>query len=140
MLTGLFLISMVFYLFSNTRSERRVLFFPDEMNRIIKGETRSLPLYDTEEENIALLVKELLLGPEYIYYGNTVPQNSKLNTIILRKDTLYLDFSIDLILEDSECSLEYDEIINLIKKTVIFNFKHIRTVNITIEGQIPASW
>ncbi len=59
-----FLISLLFFLLNNNSFDRRVLFFPDDMSRTVKGETRFLPLYNNEEQTISLLVKELLLGPE----------------------------------------------------------------------------
>jgi|GEM_PF-2542634 len=138
-LLAVFLISLISFLFNSGKYERRVLFFPNDITRIIKGETRYLPVYDSEEKNITLLVKELLLGPEYIRYNQAVPKGTKLNTLIMNRDILYLDFSIDIAIIDSESLLHFDEIINLIKKTVMFNFKHIHTVNITVDGQIPGS-
>jgi len=138
-LIAVFSLSLIFFLFNGNRYERRVLFFPDDMSRIIKGETRYLPRYADEEKNITLVVKELLLGPEYILYGKAVPTETKLNTSILNNDKLYLDFSIDIAISDSNSFLHFDDIIKLIKKTVMFNFKHIHTVNITVDGQIPDS-
>lgn len=138
-LTLVFCISLLLFLISGNKYDRRVLFFPDDMSRIVRGETRYLPVYKSENQNITLLVKELLLGPEYIRYNASVPDNTRLNTLILAGDKLYLDFSIDIAVMDSDSFLHFDEIINLIKKTVMFNFKHIRTVNITVDGQVPFS-
>ncbi|MBI9098974.1 MAG: GerMN domain-containing protein [Spirochaetaceae bacterium] len=138
-LIAVFLLSLILFLFNGNKYERRVLFFPDDMNREIKGETRYLPVYESETENITLVVKELLLGPEYILYDNAVPRKTRLNTLILKGDKLYLDFSIDIAVTDSDSFLHFDDIMNLIKKTVMFNFKHIHTVNITVDGQIPES-
>ncbi len=132
-----FSISLLVFLFNGNKYERRVLFFPNDMSRVIKGETRYLPEYDSLEKNITLVVKELLLGPEYILYGKAAPAKTKLNKLILNGAELYLDFSVDIALIDSESLLHFDDIIKLIKKTVMFNFKHIRTVNITVDGQIP---
>lgn len=136
---AVFSISLIVFLFDGSRYERRVLFFPDDMSRVIKGETRYLPQYDSLEKNITLVVKELLLGPEYILYGKTVPAKTKLNMLILNGGELYLDFTVDIAVIDSDSFLHFDDIIKLIKKTVMFNFKHIHTVNITVDGQIPES-
>ncbi|MDA3811459.1 MAG: GerMN domain-containing protein [Spirochaetaceae bacterium] len=138
-LLAVFLISLVFFLLNNNRYERRVLFFPNDLSRVIKGETRYLPVYDSEEKNITLLVKELILGPEYLQYDISVPEKTRLNTLILNKNVLYLDFSMDIAINESDSFIHFDDIINLIKKTVMFNFKHIHTVNITVDGQIPKS-
>ena len=138
-IVAMFFLSLIFFMINGNKYDRRVLFFPDDMTSIIKGETRYLPVYDSEDKNITLLVKELLLGPEYILYANAVPRKTKLNTLILNRDKLYLDFSIDIAVRDSDTFLHFDDIINLIKKTVMFNFKHIHTVNITVDGQIPDS-
>jgi spore germination protein GerM len=134
-----FCISLIFFLVNGNRYERRVLFYPDAMSRVIRGETRYLPRYESEDKDITLLVRELLLGPEYIRYDNFVPDNTRLSSVILNKDKLYLDFSVDIARVDSKGFLHFDEIINLIKKTVMFNFKHIHTVNITVDGQVPFS-
>lgn len=138
-LIAVFSLSITIFLFSGNRYERRVLFFPDDMSRVIKGETRYLPRYEEDEQNISLLVKELLLGPEYILYAKAVPSDTKLNASILNDGELYLDFSVDIAISDSNSVLHFDDIIKLIKKTVMFNFKHIHTVNITVDGQIPES-
>ena len=47
--------------------------------------------------------------------------------------------NIDIVLNESDSFIHFDDIINLIKKTVMFNFKHVHTVNITVDGQIPES-
>lgn len=139
LLGAVLIISLVSFFLSGNRTDRRVLFFPDDMSGKVKGETRYLPVYGSLEKNLELLVRELLLGPEYLMYAKAVPGNTTLNTLILDKEKLYLDFSIDLAVMDSGSSLNFEDAINLIKKTVTFNFKNIRTVNITVEGQIPGS-
>ncbi|MBN2657083.1 MAG: GerMN domain-containing protein [Spirochaetales bacterium] len=132
-------ISFASFLLAGQQTGKRVLFFPDDMTRKIRGETRYLPVYDSETENIELLVRELLLGPEYLMYDRAVPKETRLNTLIFDKGKLYLDFSMELALSDERGAVHFEEAINIIKKTVTFNFKNVRTVNITVDGQNPGS-
>lgn len=139
LLAAVFTISLVAFLFAGNQEAKRVLFFPDDMTRKVRGESRYLPVYGTDVENIELLVRELLLGPEYLLYDRAVPRDTKLNTLIFDKGKLYLDFSIDIAVSDDSGSVHFEDAINLIKKTVTFNFKNVRTVNITVDGQNPGS-
>jgi len=139
LLAAVLVISLASFLLIGNRTVKRVLFFPDDMTREVKGETRHLPLYESESENIEIVVRELLLGPEYLMYDRALPAKTKLNTLILDGGKLYLDFSIDIAVSDDGDSIHFEETINLIKKTVTFNFKNVRTVNITVDGQNPGS-
>jgi len=130
-------ISVIFMNLSDDRKTRRVLFFPRGIERELVGEVRYLPQRKDQEEAISQVVKGLLLGPAE--YQNTllVPRGSKLNTILLRENVLYLDFSRNVILDHEDQSSYIEEIYEGIKKTVLYNFRYVKEVRMTIEGQIP---
>jgi spore germination protein GerM len=136
---GLFLVSLLFYLMLERGSVERVLFFPQENSSTLVGELRDLPDKRGKEEDIRVLIDELLLGPETLHLDKIAPRGTKLKSLILRRGILYADFSDTIFLGEKVSELSFDEILQTMRKTILFNFKGIKSIIITIEGQIPRS-
>ncbi|HOV62271.1 MAG TPA: GerMN domain-containing protein [Spirochaetia bacterium] len=136
---GLFLVSLVFYLVIAYGSVERVLFFPRENSSTLAGELRVVPDKRGKEEDIRILISELLLGPAKLDLSRVVPRGTRLNSVLLRKGVLYVDFSNDIFLGRKESELSFDEMLAAVRKTILFNFKRIKSIIISIEGQIPGS-
>jgi len=85
------------------------------------------------------MIDELLLGPETLHLDKIAPRGTKLKSLILRRGILYADFSDTIFLGEKVSELSFDEILQTMRKTILFNFKGIKSIIITIEGQIPRS-
>ncbi|MDR3201108.1 MAG: GerMN domain-containing protein [Spirochaetales bacterium] len=114
-----------------------LIFFPEPALKGISGEPRRMYRRDTLEENIRLLVREMILGPMDIRHTNMFPPNTRVRSVFVRNDTAYLDFSPEIIFLDSQMRLSFDELISAVQRTVLFNFRQLSGVVVTVNGQIP---
>ena len=130
----LLLISGGSYFIWGNHLEEQVLFFPSHQNAEVKGEARLLPRKKTTEKSIELLVRELFLGPFSIDYMPVVPRDSKIRSILLRDGTLYLDFNIDIVFQESASSLSLEESLDYISRSVTFNFPKVRKIIYSVNG------
>jgi len=130
----MFLISAVSYLIWGNEQEEQVLFFPTNQTMEARGEARILPRKDTKEQEIELLVKEVLLGPFNIDYMPVFPRDSRIRSIMLREDTLYIDFTIDVVFREAGSSLSLRESLSFIGLSIQFNFPRVRNIVYSING------
>lgn len=128
------LISAVSYLIWGNRMEQQVIFFPTHQTLEMQGESRILPRKRTRELEIELLVKEIILGPFGIDYTPVIPEDSRIRSIMLRDDTLYLDFSIDIVFPEASSSLSLEESMEYITRSVQFNFPDVKKIIYTVNG------
>lgn len=130
----LFIISLSVYIFADNKLVRRVLFFPGI--ETISGEVRRVPRQDSLEDDIELFVNELILGPYNIDHLRVIPENTKLHNLLLRnRSLLYIDFSADLIVSENELSIIQTDILELIRKNLIYNFPILEEITLSVDGQ-----
>ncbi len=135
----LLIISLVFFFFISERSTGRVLYFSNESTGNIAGESRRISNRSTEEDNIREVINELILGPAEISNTRVIPRETKLKSVLLRDDILYIDFTTDIIFEEKGVSMNFPEIIDNIRRTIRFNFPKIKEITVFIEGELPFS-
>ncbi len=129
----LFVISITVYFFSNNYV-RRVLFFPGESS--YSGEMRRVPRQATEEANVELFIREFILGPYNIDHLRSVPENTKLQNLLIRdKSLLYVDFSADLIVYDDKFSIPSLVMVTLIRQNIMYNFPFLKEITLSVDGQ-----
>ena len=130
----LLIFSVIMYSYVDNNLVRRVLFFPDKNN--FSGEIRQLPEQESQEENIKVLINELILGPYSIDHHRTVPEKTRLHSILLRnKSTLYIDFSADLIVSVHEHGIVCSDMLKLIRKNLKYNFPILEEITLSVDGQ-----
>jgi len=131
-----FILSIVF---ANTGFVRlkQVLFFPLDNAKGFNGEQRLIKRYTDREERISSTLREILLGPSELGYEKIVPVGTKIQSLILRENILYLDFSKHFIDDIKGFSLPAEERLRFIEKNLIFNYPFIKEIVITINGQLP---
>lgn len=130
-------VSLLLFLINGTDKHRQVLFFPEYRSSECVGEQRVLPTKPTVEQEIELLVKEILLGPFDVNSVAVLPQESILQTIMLRENRLFLDFSIHVIFQENESRLSFDEALACVRKTITFNYPQIEKIVFTVNGEQP---
>ncbi len=129
----IFVISMSVY-FYNNNLVRRVLFFPGRSS--FSGEMRRVPKQNTVEGDVELLIRELILGPYQIDHLRTVPENTKLQNLLIRdKSLLYVDFSADLVVYDDNFSIVTEKMTTLIRRNIIYNFPFLEEITLSVDGQ-----
>ncbi len=129
---------LFFFLFGNNKAGR-VLFFTDEITGDITGEVRQISLRNSQEDNIEFLLKELILGPVKLSNTRVIPGKTRLKSVLLRNGTLYIDFSRDIIFIENDVSLNFTKILDVIQRTIRFNFPEINEITILVDGEVPIS-
>jgi hypothetical protein len=132
-----FLTALIFFLGEGRSRINCIIFFPEPTREGLTGEPRRIYRQKTPEENVRLLVREMILGPMDIRHTNMFPQNTRLRSVFVRNQTAYLDFSPEIIFLDSQMRLSFDELVAAIRRTVLFNFRQLSGVVVTVDGQIP---
>ncbi len=133
-----FLLAVILINLENARL-KQVLLFPLDNGNGVNAELRMIKKYKTKEVRIAHTVKEMLLGPAILELDRIVPLGTKLQSLILNDQTLFLDFSKDFFQMDSGLSFPFSDRIDLIKRNLKFNYPFLKEVVITINGQLPGS-
>lgn len=129
----LFIISVSVFFFNN-KYIKRVLFFPGRSS--FSGEMRRVPVKDTVEANVELLINELILGPYKIDHLRSVPENTKLQNLLVRdKSLLYVDFSADLLVYDDGFSIVLSKMTELIRLNIAYNFPFLEKITLSVDGQ-----
>ncbi|MBI9102142.1 MAG: GerMN domain-containing protein [Spirochaetales bacterium] len=128
-------LSILFYVVFGYPKVERIFFFPMDHTLETSGESRKVPRHALDEENLEEYVREWLLGPLVLEHRNLYPRNTRLLTLIYREGTLYLDFSMNIMMKSDESPLNFNEILDVITLGVKFNFPVVEKVVYTIEGE-----
>ena len=134
-----FLIALTIFLVEGRTQISSIIFFPEPTLEGVTGEPRRIYRQETLAGNVRLLIREMLLGPMDIRHTNMFPPNTRIRSVFIRGDTAYLDFSPDIIFLDSQMRLSFDELVSAIRHTVLFNFRQLSEVVITVGGQVPGA-
>lgn len=136
-LAGCLVFSLVLFLFIGNTAVRKVMFFPDSRGSSMTGETRYIPRKKSREDMIQKYLQELILGPEKIEFLRLLPRSTKLQSVILRDSTLYIDFNEDILFQDSDTPLNFNETVEMLESALFYNFHHLKKVTVTANGQVP---
>lgn len=131
----LFILTTFLLFFNTNRRVERILYFPDESGIELYGEMRRLPVKKDKEEDIRLFVKEQLLGPATLDLYRLFPKEVKLDNFLMDKNTLYINFSENLVTMAEQVPMSLSDIIISIKKSIVFNFPKVKEIQISIGGE-----
>jgi hypothetical protein len=126
----------LFFAFGNGRA-RRVLFFPRDDGRGVLAEERFLPNRHGLEGNLHELVDGEILGPTRQDASLLFPRDMTVRGLFVRSRVLYLDISPELVLAGPGYPLTGKQAIDLLTRSIRFNFPGVRDVVLTIDGQAP---
>ena len=115
----------------------RTFFFPEPVSKTLKTEYRLLPVQDTLEKNLELMVKEVFLGPSLLTLDRVFPDGARLNHIFLRDGILYIDMNSRAAMSDSMFWLTFPESLDILEKTLRKNYNGIDRIVFTVNGSIP---
>lgn len=131
------IIALVFFFALPPGRVGRTLFFPGTTAVELSAERRLVPRVRDDERSIELLVEEMLLGPTRITHSRIFPRETKLASLMLRGETVYLDLSESAMLQGSEVHVSTDIALEALRTSIRYNFRGIREVVITIAGNVP---
>lgn len=138
LLAGTLIVSVIFFFSFRTSLHYQVLFFPDMRTGELSGERRMLPRLSDPQGAARQLAKEVILGPVAIHHSRVVPRSTGIRTLMLHDKVLYLDLSTEVLheIEDSEAFWEIEQ---AFEQTIRFNYRSIREIVFTVDGQEPAA-
>ena len=115
----------------------RTLFFVEPVSKAVAMEHRLIAEKHDLELNVELLIKDELLGPALLVRDSVFPAGTRLNHVLLRDGILYADLSIEAMFPSAHSGLNFKDSIQILEKTITFNFPEIKNIVITIDGSIP---
>jgi len=137
-LAAVLALSIVFFLRYDSQWHRYVLFFPKYTDPgIVEGEVRGVRMHNDREKNLERFIHELMLGPGDVRYLPVMPEDGNVNTLILRDNELYVDFSHSILFSNDEVPFPLEERFELMTKSIRWNFPDIKTINYSINGEVP---
>lgn len=138
LLVATFAVSILFFFLFRGPLHYQVLFFPQMRGGELSGERRMVPRVRDPKLAARQLAEELILGPVEIFHARIVPRSTRIRNIMLRDKVLYLDLSTD-ILHEIETEEAFWEIKRAFEHTIRFNYRTIRDVVFTVDGQVPGA-
>lgn len=130
----LLLSALLIFFIADNNLVRRVIFFPGR--EAYSGEIRRVPRQKTLEDDIELFVNELILGPYNIDHLRIIPEETRLQNLLLRnRSLLFIDFSAHLIVSENELSIVPTDMIEIIRKNLRYNFPILEKITISVDGQ-----
>lgn len=137
LLIAAFLISLIWMLIVTHDRAERILFFPGHINPRLHGEARIVPRHGDLERDVDEVVKELFLGPADLSMGRVVPQEAEVRALMVRGRTVYIDLEPRIMFLQDQLNLSLEEAFEAIGQTIQYNFRGVRNVVITVNGQLP---
>ena len=131
------LIGIGFFLIWPPAWEPRTLFFPGTTVSALSGERRLVPRSAQRRKEVALVLEELILGPAEITHGRLLPRETGIDAVVLSGQEAYVDLSPDIMFSGEEVRLTVAEGLAGIEQTLLYNFRWLEAVTLTINGQEP---
>jgi len=125
-----FVLSASLYKIKNY-GERRTFIFPSVDNKEVV-ETRYLP-HNPLKSDINYYVDELLLGSGVERTKSLFSAGTRLLSCMEKDDVVYINLSDDLLKPDTSV-IDIKEGVELLKTNIFINFKHIKKVEIFVNG------
>lgn len=132
-----FLISLALFLIWPPERIARTLFFPGTTEVTLTGERRLLPRVVSRERAMELVVEDLILGPALITHGRALPRETRMQSLILSEDTVYIDLSPEVLFHSEEVRIDLRGGLAAVEKSLRYNFRRVEEVVLTINGQVP---
>lgn len=132
-----FLIALVLFLVWPPERVARTLLFPGTTATELSGERRLIPRTRDDERALELLVEEMLLGPARISHSRAVPRGTRLQSLMLRDGTVYLDLDERAMFGGSEVRVDVPTGLRAITESIAFNFRSVEEIVLTIDGNVP---
>ncbi|WP_124032234.1 GerMN domain-containing protein [Olavius algarvensis spirochete endosymbiont] len=130
-----FILSVIAYRLFRPPYEGRVFYYPVNTGAKIKSELRVIPIRENVEEQLAVFLEELLLGPASLELTKTLAKGTAINNVAIVEKIAYVDFSRQILNTEKELPISYDEAFDNIRHNIEFNFSRIEKVVFTIEGR-----
>ncbi len=132
------IVSLSAFVLFNDGQVDRVLFFPGARTARVTGELRRLPGLGDDREDLRLLLNEVILGPVEIQHGRLVPRGTRVRSLIVNDGIAFVNFDQGILFEAPDQQLALEEVLDVLRRTIRYNFRSIERVVFTVNGQLPS--
>jgi hypothetical protein len=131
-----FLVSMISFAVYAYHNVERVFFFPRVEGKSLSSESRTLPRKHGIEGQLQYYLREVVLGSTQLTSARLLPVDTKVNAVLVRKGTTYIDISSDIVLAD-DSKLTFRDSLNLVNSSIRYNFPGLHSIVLTLDGNLP---
>ncbi len=137
-LTLCFIVSLIIYIMRTDLMVTHLLYFPvgDEL----MAELHHIPKNNDREALVKDFIEELILGPIDIDYDLLFPRETELRTVMMRKNTLYIDFDASLFTLHDVLGASLKRTFEIFVHNIQRNFPFVHRVIVMIDGEEIASF
>jgi spore germination protein GerM len=132
----IFVISFVLFTINKGTQQRIVLFFPNTSDAKLVGEERYIKRQSSPINNMKALVSELLLGPSLPGSSPLFPRKTKMISVILIKNHLYINFSKEIIFSDIKTPLDFYSSLYACINSMRYNFPQVKYISFFVNGKV----
>ncbi|MEM5947697.1 hypothetical protein WKV44_03980 [Spirochaetia bacterium 38H-sp] len=132
----LFVISLSLYVFIPPKQFRVIAFFPEATTGKIRGEEHFLPYTRDTQVRLEEFIQHIMLGPKEIWNSNIFPRSTRLIGLVTGKQSVYINLSKEAFLRN-DININFLTSVDILKRNIRFNFRHIKNVYVVIEGALP---
>lgn len=130
-------ISITVYAVSPPSRVERVLLFPGSVEAGLAGEIRLVPRNADTEDALSAFVAELIGGPGRIDRSRVVPRGTRVRLVMVRDHRAFIDLSPALLdATGARIVLSLPEMLETIRRNVLYNFRSLEEVTVTIGGEL----
>jgi hypothetical protein len=130
------LVSMISFAVYSYGHVERVFFFPRVDGKGTESESRTLPRKAGIEGQLQYYLREEVLGSTQLTSARLLPVDTRVNAVLVRRGTAYVDISSDIVLAD-DSKLSFHDSLALVDSSIKYNFPRLRTVVLTLDGNLP---
>ena len=134
---AVFVLSLALFLAFPQDAQRRLLIFPDTAGGERHREWHRIPRRRDRRDQVEMFVRELTLGPVQLGAVPFIPEEAEIRSLVLRDDTLYIDFSEDVMFDENRVELGFGDLEQLLQENLRHNFRWLERAVILIDGQEP---
>ncbi len=134
---GTLAISLLVFFVAGNRRVERILYFPREHGHGLVAEDRFVTRHRGLPGNVTELVEGIFLGPTRHDASRLFPRGASVRAALVRGHTLFLDLSSHVLEQDPEVPLQGRAAIDVLERSIRFNFPRLRDIVVYIDGQLP---
>lgn len=128
-------ISLLSFVLFSPSEQGRYFTYPLNSGQSIETERRGIPSRHLLENQVAVYMDELLIGPVDLALARTAPAGTRLRHAALEGKTIYIDLTMRMLHADDELPVSLEAALKNIRQNLLFNFPQLEQVFFTIEGK-----
>ena len=132
----LFLLSLLFLMFKNLRTEQVIFYFPDAIDEILISEYRTLPREFNLSARILQYVYEYILGPSQIRSYNIFARSTEITSLFLpTRQEVIINLATNALERVNDKGVSFEQSLDILGQGLRTNFLILKNVRFLVDGQ-----